>query len=536
MIVASAGRVTKRRARLCFSGNVAIRPRSTLHKDDDRYFGVREMQMQIKTLKIAIAAASLATVCDVSAMTLSGRGLGQILVFPYYTVNAGQNTLLTLVNSTSDTKALKVRFREAYDGRSVASFNVYLSPYDVWTGTVFVDDSIVAIGTRDNSCTAPGFETTATAANIPALAFSTASFTAANTDGGPTDVSRLYEGNFEIFEMGVIANDGNIFNTDIRHVNGLPPGCNDIAAAWNSGGAWATDPTKSMLPPTGGLFGASGVVNVGEGTYFEILPGVIDGFSTTEQNSAPAANAPDFDTASAGTDGKVAASVDIGGAFVTAHFSNAVDAVSALFMQTQSINEFVTEAGTAETDWVATFPTKRFYVDPAINTSSNVPVPFDSLFQIVAPGYDGESVPSAGSCVPVGYTSFDREESTVTAASCGFDFCGPYYETRTFCHETSVLPLTASGSALKTNLQEILNGRQFFAAGHALFDLGSNSQNHSLVSDDGYAFTGLPVIGFVAENFTDNNVTPGVLANYSAAIPHRSTLTCTQVPSGTACQ
>lgn len=330
--------------------------------------------MLTKTLHMGIAAGLLAVSFDGAAMTLSSRGIGQVLVFPYYTVNASQNTLLTLVNSTSDAKAIKVRFREAYDGRSVASFNAYLSPFDVWTGIVFVDNSTVAIGTRDNSCTAPNFTTAATAANIPALAFSTESFTGSNNDGGPTDVSRLYEGNFEVFEMGVIANDGNPFNIDIRHVNGVPPGCDDIAAAWNTGGVWANDPTTDMLPPTGGLFGASGVVNVGNGTYFEILPAVIDGFSASEQNSAPTSAVPDFDTASAGADGKVAASVDVGGQFVTAHFSYPPDAVSALFMQSQSMNEYVAEPGTAETDWVATFPTKRFLVDP-LNNPEGSPYP-----------------------------------------------------------------------------------------------------------------------------------------------------------------
>src|SRR5262249_39287787 len=41
----------------------------------------------------------------------------------------------------------------------------------------------------------------------------------------------------------------------------------------------------------------------------------------------------------------------------------AIDAVSALLMHTQIMNEFVLDAATKSgTDWVITFPTKRFYV------------------------------------------------------------------------------------------------------------------------------------------------------------------------------
>ncbi len=481
-------------------------------------------------VRLGIGAALLTAGCHVSAMTLSSRGMGQVLVFPYYTVNAGQNTFLTLVNSTADNKALKVRFREAYDGRSVASFNVYLSPFDVWTAMVFADDSTVAVGTRDNSCTAPNFDSAATSANIPALAFSTDAFTGGNSDGGPSDASRLNEGNVEVFEMGEIANDGNEFSLDIHHVIGVPPGCKDIAAAWRPGGAWANDPTKNMLPPKGGLFGASGIVDVGNGTYFDILPSVVDGFSAVEQNSAPTSGIPDFNTASAGTDGTVAASIDVGGENVTAHFGNPVDAVSALFMQTQSINEYVTEPGTSETDWVATFPTKRFYVDPAINKTGNALRPFDTLFQPFGTSFAGEILTGAGSCVPVGLEFFDREESTVTLSGCTFDACPPFLgEPITFCHETSVVAMTSSGSALQTALNENLLEQNYFGAGYVIFDLTAQSSDvHVLVSDDGYTFTGLPTIGFVAENFLDNNVTPGVLATYSAAIPHRSTVQATQ--------
>jgi len=43
---------------------------------------------------------------------------------------------------------------------------------------------------------------------------------------------------------------------------------------------------------------------------------------------------------------------------------------------------------------------------------------------------------------------------------------------------------------------------------------------------EGVALRGLPVVGFLAENYINANVTPGVLANYTAAIPHHTTIAC----------
>src|SRR5258705_10776041 len=89
-----------------------------------------------RTLSVAIAAALGATALPAEAVILNPRGTGQALIYPYYTVNH-QQTLVSVINTTAHGKALKVRFREAYDGRDVANFNVYLGPYDSWVGAIF---------------------------------------------------------------------------------------------------------------------------------------------------------------------------------------------------------------------------------------------------------------------------------------------------------------------------------------------------------------------------------------------------------------
>src|SRR5678810_1169910 len=89
-----------------------------------------------RTLAIAIATALGAASSSSVAVMLNPRGTGQVLIYPYYTVNH-QQTLVSVINTTAHGKALKVRFREGYDGREVAGFNVYLGPYDSWVGAIY---------------------------------------------------------------------------------------------------------------------------------------------------------------------------------------------------------------------------------------------------------------------------------------------------------------------------------------------------------------------------------------------------------------
>ena len=69
-----------------------------------------------------------------SAVQLNPEGTGQVLIYPFYTVNNNLNTAYALVNTTDQAKAVKVTFRESQAGLAMLSFNVYLGAYDVWTG------------------------------------------------------------------------------------------------------------------------------------------------------------------------------------------------------------------------------------------------------------------------------------------------------------------------------------------------------------------------------------------------------------------
>src|SRR5262244_4289279 len=112
---------------------------------------------QRKSLYAALAGVgAIGATTTAQAVNLNPDGLGQVLLYPYYTVNNDQNTLLSVVNTTSVGKAVKVRFLEAYNSREVLDFNLYLSPFDVWVAAVAENGAGGAsVFTNDNSCTVP---------------------------------------------------------------------------------------------------------------------------------------------------------------------------------------------------------------------------------------------------------------------------------------------------------------------------------------------------------------------------------------------
>src|SRR5690349_512563 len=92
-----------------------------------------------KSLYAALAAVSApGATTAAEAVNVNPDGLGQVLIYPYYTTRAdaagnSYNSLLSVVNSTASGKAVKVRFLEGKNSREVLDFNLFLSPYDVWT-------------------------------------------------------------------------------------------------------------------------------------------------------------------------------------------------------------------------------------------------------------------------------------------------------------------------------------------------------------------------------------------------------------------
>src|SRR5689334_22385875 len=94
------------------------------------------------------------------AVYLDPDGLGQALIYPYYTVRSVDgnsfNTYLSVANTTPDAKAVRVRLREGLNGRETLDFNLFLAPNDMWTGALVPSaDGGAEILSSDRSCTNP---------------------------------------------------------------------------------------------------------------------------------------------------------------------------------------------------------------------------------------------------------------------------------------------------------------------------------------------------------------------------------------------
>ncbi len=460
-----------------------------------------------------------------NAVDLNPDGLGQVLLYPYYTVNKNQDTLFSVVNTDSVSgKAVKVRFLEGYNSREVLDFNLFLSPNDVWTARVsqVSDDGGAAVFTDDNSCTTPA---------IPAggQPFSDATYTGRSVapfnvpDAGPQDIARTREGYLELISMGDII-PGTPLAGAITHSGGVPPGCGSPVTSGEA-------PADFLAPPTGGLFGSGSIVNVGEGTYFAYNADAIDGFTDTTLFFGSSALEPSLQNANSAELAEGArAYVFINGQLLTADYALGVDAVSAVFMADAIYNEYIVADNLgANTDWIVTFPTKRFYVDDLAYAGAPR-APFVEAF-----GGAGESN------VAVGIDLFDQEEGHTTQEE-GFS---PPIGTRpsSLPYEVNVIsfltdtaagePSGVLGSFLRPNIVP------FGDAGWLRLDFNSAIEPHALpggVTASGtVALNGLPVTGHMAYNLINANANPGLLANYGGLFRHRASRSCTSTGTDVAC-
>jgi hypothetical protein len=504
--------------------------------------------MKRNSLNAAIAAGLVAAagMCDgANALELSPDGTGQVLIYPYYTVNKNQQTVISVVNATNVAKAVRVRFLEGYNAREVLDFNLFLSEFDVWTGTVFAlaDAGLVgegaAILTTDRSCTVPprSHWTGQLSTGRPYQEFRDFAYTGPHQDSGPTGRARTREGHVELVQMADLS--GALRMAVTHNAAGVPANCNVVESI---------DPANTLLlAPTGGLFGAAGIVDVAQGTFHSYNADAIGGFSKIPLYSAHGMPTPSLAQANSAPGVATAYVFDAAGELFRSDYptagqpSQAIDAVSAVFMAASLLNEYNVDASAgSNTDWVVTFPTKRFYVDPQIlglplGSPGALP-PFNFTFGERITGNGTAVNGDAQSCSQVAFLQFDREEGRPVGYAPGFGGVPPLV-IPTLCTSINVIstlntstpPIESAvlGSRLVTNM------RPFSYAGWLRLNLDPASQPHALrASSDGDVYNGLPATGFQAVNYVNANVTPGVLANYSASWRHRAVRSCVNALSG----
>jgi hypothetical protein len=486
----------------------------------------------------------------------------------YYTVNGGNQTLLSVVNTTDEAKAVKVRFKEGKNSREVLDFNLYLSAWDIWTAAI-VDAPVACI--PEEECAAPTMVTADTSCTVPYFYGNGGSQAflpwGMNDTGVPDEygpITRATEGYFEMIEMGTLVGES---ATAATHVDGVPADCDELVDAWTvfddkAGleGYWLETPLTDIEAPSGGLFGGAAIINVQAGHMYSYDAKAINDFATVaDPNFLPLHNKPGESSPSLNSGDVLEGDVFVDGNVVTSTgLTRGVDAVSFVFMHDQVMNEYTTEAlvGGA-TEWVLTFPTKSFYVYEEESGSADPVAPFTQM-------WDGE-----GACeVVLLDTIWDREEQTIVNPDVPGNEIPPIVSPApptvdpdvnpvvpfTLCYETSVIRYNADPEGFEpiettpilgsSNFHEINNGFLGFEYGWTrlvMDDFPHDADMNGVVDcdvDDTVdppvatgtecfsrgnlgGLEGLPVTGFAVNRFLNAFSGPGLLANYGGIFQHK---------------
>ncbi len=470
-----------------------------------------------KSLYLAIVAGlgAVGVAGSAGAVTLSQTGTGEVLIYPYYTVRNGLETYISVANTTASAKAVKVRFLEGKNSREVLDFNLYLSAHDMWTGAVVTTATGARLATTDTSCTglptggadfvnyAYGYTNTEQASGFipdPTLGLT--------GDFEDQTLDRTREGYFEMIEMGEIAG-GSTLETAITHVSGVPANCAVVTGLVGAGGQATLGGVAQLLQPTGGLIGGASLMNVAAGTDESFDPVALSAFSAVPIWDVPGSIHPDMTNVN-----PTSSTVFKGGAVLTDAWARGLagstaDAVSAVLMHESVMNDFVLDTATLSgTDWVMTMPTKRHYigVDGAPTAAGSNPItPFTSRF------YTG------GACEAFTLNYYNREEGAIAGATPTVSPLPPGASTSSLCWESTVLTFNNSnllGSANSVN--QTIDAAYQNGWVKVTFPVATNNMSQA------NTFGGLPVVGFMVQDFVNGNV-GGVLSNYGGSFIHKYT-------------
>ena len=526
--------------------------------------------IELKSLH-AVLAAGLGAAVPAHAVHVNPEGLGQVIFYPYCTVRNNNVTALSVINTTSLTKAITVRFLEGKNGREVFDFNLFLSPTDVWTGVVLPTADGAKLETGDNSCVTPSdlFGNNAgvirnDATGLPLNAFKNFWYTGANADS-PTmgTLDRTREGYIEVFEMGIVV-DVSMAGLIKHNAAGVPANC--AALDGYDGLSDAVAPATKLpgfylASPGGGLTGRASIINSASGANYSYDITALDGWWApvapgpgNVPYSAAGVITPSI-SRQAGIDtvsyilvtGNPAVANSTG--VLRAVWASPREAVSAVLMHDNIINEFVTDSGTkSKTDWVITMPTKRDYVGVGTGAASR---PFRNNF----------ATTEVGACDAYRFRFLNREEGEFSSFK-GFNVTEPTTQRAALlppsqpivepilCWQTNILQLGVVGLLGSTNNTELPSGTAFTSLGatttgaaNATFSRrtlqgpnGWGRLNFGATTTDSQAAQsiaplsatlngvavigthfGLPVIGTMFHNYSNT----GVASLYGGVIPHK---------------
>ena len=468
--------------------------------------------MKLMTKLIASLALCLSAITT-SAVQLSQNGLGQVLLFPYYTVNNNLNYLYSVVNTTDEPKAIKIRFLEGDIGKEVLDFNVYLSAYDVWTGALIPTQSTIPGHVGEPSAKHLSFDTSCAPflnkAGQELLPF------VIDEDIDPTNrnLSRATQGYWEVIEMGVVT--GNAAIAVDHGTNGIPANCAALENAWSLEDGWNLAP---LSDPTGGLMGSASLINVAEGIAFPYDAIALENFwQGAGMHTDPGSLLPDLSAAY-----PESRTLLPSGELAISEWETGFEAVSAVLMKAELHNEYVLDAGVAgKTEWVINFPTKSYHADQGLTAVA----PFTSPWT------------GQGSCDDFTINRWDREEQAdiVNGGTAGLPPPAP--PSPKLCFANNVIEFIKPGGYIDATTK-ILGADDFITVEGIVTGVATENgwarinfdeePNHRMIPVSGTGYVGLPATGFMVQQFTNAGAAEGLLAQYGNLFMHKGSVITSQ--------
>jgi hypothetical protein len=337
--------------------------------------------------RLSACSVALAFASSTLAVQLSTNGEGEVLIFPYYIARDGNVTLVSLVNSSSATKVLRVNVQEGKNALDVGDFELYLAAGDVWTAAIVATDTGARLITADSSCTAPKLssfnELQQGAATFDAPALNTR--------------DRGREGQIQVMEGNSIKL-GSPTDIDVSPNASGSRDCKMISNAARRRNA------ADYVPSTGRLSGSATIVSNSTSTSYQAI--ALQGFGAQGQELAIP-----FHLGSGTSNRAFIHETDPSGVsrYIVAEFDGLLgpyNAVQAVLMQASISGEYTTDDVFA-TDWVLTMPTKR----PSVNTVGSAYPPFQNLWN----GRNPNATPLGTACDDMNYRLQDREAKLVSS-------------------------------------------------------------------------------------------------------------------------
>jgi hypothetical protein len=267
------------------------------------------------------------------------------------------------------------------------------------------------------------------------------------------------------------------------------------------------------------------LIDVADGVDMAMDATALVGYSTELQHSDPGSLSPNLSTGN-----QIDTLIETETGYVKTTWSTPIDAVSALFMQSHVINDFVISPSIgAQTEWVNAFPTKPFYVDTFIATRPVPVAPFNNVIS-----------PNSGACEYHRFNAFDREQESninfntpIVGLPPPMSIPDSYPEdcwsvvvsdVNNGADENSIFGSGVTLKDLNEDPDYLSVNDLLFTEGWMQIDFVDEVENlvfHSIklvgFGDNGdvHEIFGKPVLGFVAQKYINNQLNGGVLANYA---------------------